>query len=93
MLWQHLRNKQLHDLKFYRQYSIGPYILDFFCPALNLAIELDGKTHDAADAKNYDKERSEYLKGFSIKVLRFRNDEVVGNIDRVLDVVRSEAPS
>ena len=47
-LWSKLRNKQLAGLKFFRQYSVGPYILDFYCPTLRLDIEADGGQHDIA---------------------------------------------
>lgn len=85
ILWEHLRNKKLSNLKFYRQYSIGPYILDFFCPSTNLAIELDGKSHDNQDARIYDQERSKFLEGFKIKVFRFKNEEVLNNVTEALN--------
>lgn len=84
ILWERLRNKQQSSHKFYRQYGIGPYILDFFCPAINLAIELDGESHESTDAKIYDKERSRYLESFNIRVVRFKNKEVINDITEVL---------
>ena len=58
LLWNKIRNRQLNNFKFYRQYSAGPYILDFFCPEIRLAIELDGEEHK--DRREYDKERENF---------------------------------
>lgn len=58
-------------LKFFCQYSIGPYILDFYCPAVKLAVELDGGQHNECEKREYDAARSEYLKAQGISVLRF----------------------
>ncbi len=87
-LWAHLRKKQFYELKFFRQYSIGPYILDFYCPTLKLAIELDGGQHNEYDNKEHDNVRSEYLAAHGIKVLRFWNNEVLCNIEGVLLEIR-----
>jgi very-short-patch-repair endonuclease len=67
--WSHVRSKQFHGLKFFRQYSIGPYILDFYCPKLKLAIELDGGGHNENDHLEYDAVRTEYLKAQGIDVM------------------------
>ncbi len=72
-LWKYLRRSNL-GFKFQRQYSIGPYIADFYCSKKRLVIELDGSQH--LDAKEYDKERSDYLRNCEIRVLRFWNSEV-----------------
>jgi len=61
-LWTKVRNKQFFGMKFFRQYSIGSYILDFYCPTVKLAIELDGGQHNQNDNREYDSARSEYLK-------------------------------
>ena len=61
-LWTHLRNKQFYGMKFFCQYSIGPYILDFYCPNMNLAVELDGGQHNQCESKKYDAARLKYLK-------------------------------
>ena len=81
LLWSVLRNKQCNGYKFFRQYSVGKYILDFFCPKLRLAIELDGSQHQ--DQKVYDQERTKYLKSQNIKVLRFWDNEVLENLEGV----------
>ncbi len=84
VIWQHLRNRKLGGLKFVRQFSIGPYIIDFYCSEIRLAIELDGKIHEKQDAKIYDKERSGYLESLDIRIIRFKNEEVVKNTRSVL---------
>jgi prepilin-type N-terminal cleavage/methylation domain-containing protein len=71
-------------MKFFRQYSIGPYILDFYCPTVKLAVELDGGQHNQCENKEYDESRLEYLKAQGIKVTRFWNHEVLFDIQSVL---------
>jgi len=83
-LWAHLRNKQFYGMKFFRQYSIGPYILDFYCPNMRLAVELDGGQHNQGESKEYDIVRSEFLKGQGIEVMRFWNNEVLLDMESVL---------
>lgn len=82
--WAQVRNQQFHGLKFFCQYSVGPYILDFYCPAINLAIELDGGQHNDPDGRRYDAVRSNYLKGHDIDVLRFWDHEVLLDMHSVL---------
>jgi very-short-patch-repair endonuclease len=82
--WAHVRNRRFHGRKFFRQYSFGPYILDFYCPALKLAVELDGGHHVLPDARTYDSARSEYLHAHGIEVLRFWNHDVLAQVQSVL---------
>lgn len=86
ILWDRLRGRKLEKCKFWRQYSVGPYILDFYCPQIRLAIEVDGSQHD--DAIEYDKEREEYLAGHDIKTIRFKNEDVVNHLDDVINKIR-----
>ncbi len=86
LLWQHLHNRQLCNQKFRRQFPIEPYIADFVCLELKLIIELDGGQH--ADQVNYDEQRSLFLKQRGFKVLRFWNNEVIGNLTGVLEAIR-----
>jgi very-short-patch-repair endonuclease len=79
--------------KFRRQQSIGVYIVDFYCPAARLAIELDGAVHDSEKANTYDDRRSAFLASHGVKVVRFVNDDVVRNIDGVLEVIRTSLPN
>jgi very-short-patch-repair endonuclease len=86
LLWKHLRNRQLYNQKFRRQLPIEPYIVDFTCIELKLIIELDGGQH--ADQFNYDEQRSLFLRQREFKVLRFWNNEVIGNLTGVLEAIR-----
>lgn len=83
-LWNNLRRKNL-GYKFSRQYSFGPYILDFYCVEKKLAIELDGQQH--IQNVDYDKERDEFLKYNGVNVLRFWNSQLNDNIDKVLNKI------
>lgn len=85
ILWAHLRGTQL-GFKFKRQHSVGPYILDFYCPDKKLAIELDGAQH--ISNKEYDQERTNYLLVLDIKTIRFWNREIDANINEVLHKIR-----
>ena len=88
LVWSKLRVKQMQGYKFRRQYSVGMYIVDFYCPALKLAIEIDGDTHFQAGAGEYDRTRREFIEGFGIRFLRFTNAEVCGNLDGVMEFLR-----
>ena len=87
LLWANLRRKKL-NFKFTRQYSVGPYILDFYCVEKRLGIELDAFHH--LENKDYDKERDEYLLFNDIRILRFWNREVSANMDKVLERIKIE---
>jgi very-short-patch-repair endonuclease len=85
ILWQMLRRRGLGDARFRRQYAIGPYILDFFCLELGLAVEVDGKGHEEPDQVRYDQERTDFLNRKGIAVLRFSDNQVENELDRVLE--------
>lgn len=87
ILWYWLRNKNLNGYKFRRQHSVGYYILDFYCPEVKLAIELDGDSHFNPQGKAYDKERDIYLSAHGIVVMRFTNDEVTNNLNAVIEKI------
>jgi very-short-patch-repair endonuclease len=82
--WEKVRNRRFCGLKFIRQYSAGPYILDFYCPKAGLAVELDGGQHTEEEARDYDAARSAYLKKHRIEVVRFWNHEVLQDMEGVL---------
>ena len=84
-LWHHLRRKQVGDLRFCRQYRIGAYIVDFVCLPARLVVEVDGGQHDAQSAR--DGVRTAWLESQGFRVIRFWNNEVLGNIEGVLHVV------
>jgi very-short-patch-repair endonuclease len=84
LLWHRLRGKQFEDLKFRRQHGIGPYIVDFFCPTLRLAIELDGDTHATETREALDQQRDSFLTGLGVHVVRYQNRDVLSNAEAVL---------
>jgi len=88
LLWRQLRNRQLCQQKFRRQFPVDPYIVDFVCLELKLIIELDGGQH--ADQIHYDDKRSLFLGQRGFKVLRFWNNDVIENMEGVLEVIRLE---
>ena len=89
-LWDILRSRQMAGFKFIRQYSIGPYILDFYCPERRLAIEADGGQHADAYGQEHDADRDRYLKELNICVIRFWNNDVLQNIERVGQKIKEE---
>ena len=91
LLWKNLQRRQLLNQKFRRQYSVGPYILDFFCPECSLAIELDGAGHYGAAGRlreDYETTRTKFLESFGIEILRFENQTVHQNLEGVLETIR-----
>src|SRR5262245_39958232 len=86
VLWRHLRLRQLEGCKFWRQQSLGHYIVDFVCFENRLVIELDGGQH--SDQVAYDAERSAWLRAQGFRVLRFWNHEVLQDIEAVKRVIR-----
>ncbi|WP_193725758.1 endonuclease domain-containing protein [Ferruginivarius sediminum] len=82
-LWRALRMRQLGGVKFRRQHPVGRYILDFACPELGLAIEVDGGQH--ALRAGHDNVRTAALARHGYTVLRFWNNEVLENIEGVMD--------
>ncbi len=73
MMWKVLRNRQVSGVRFRRQFSVGAYILDFYCPELKLCIELDGAGHYNSEGLRHDYVRDKYLSELGIRVLRFEN--------------------
>ena len=86
VLWNMLKSRNVCGLKFRRQHSVGPYILDFYCPEAKLGIELDGAGHCTIDGVKYDQQRSAYLfNERNIKILRFENRDLYYNLEGVLN--------
>lgn len=85
LLWQKLRSKQLGGVKFRSQYGMNRFVIDFYCPELKLAIEIDGDSHFQDGAQEYDWERQAFIESVGIRFLRFTNDEVYGNLEGVLE--------
>ena len=83
-LWEALRGKRLNGLKFRRQHPYERTILDFFCVEHQLVVELDGSVHDEPDQFASDEERTNFLNERGLKVVRFKNDEIMKNLPSVL---------
>lgn len=78
LLWLELKDKKL-GVRFLRQYSVNKFVIDFYCPVIKLAIEVDGATHVTDEELEYDRERQSKIEALRIEFLRFTNDEVYGN--------------
>ncbi len=89
-MWTYLKNSQLDGRKFRRQHSVARYILDFYCPAERLAIELDGEGHFNEIALEYDNRRDTYMAEVGIKVIRFENKQIFEQYDYVMLRIKSE---
>jgi very-short-patch-repair endonuclease len=88
MLWTRLRRKQIASVQFYRQRPIDRFIVDFYAPAAKLVVEVDGPHHDDEVQVTRDRERSAWLAAEGFRVLRFTNDEIAAELDRVVKRVR-----
>ena len=86
-LWSKLRRKQLYNVTFCRQKTIGNYIVDFYCKAAQLVIEIDGGQHYQEEAMLRDAKRDTYLRGMGLTVLRFSNLDVLKCIDGVIGTI------
>jgi len=84
-VWQRLRSRQVENCKFRRQYSVDYYVLDFYCPELRLAIELDGESHNSDEAIAADQARQAAIAALGIRFLRFTNQEIYAHLDAVIE--------
>ncbi len=87
ILWSKVRGKQLGH-RFRRQDSIGPYIVDFYCAAGKLIVEIDGNQHNEEQNKLYDLERTKFLNDLGYIVLRFSNNEISSRLEAVLKTIQ-----
>jgi len=92
VLWAHLRNRKFCGMKFKRQHRIGQFIVDFYCSELKLVIELEGGVHDIPDQKEYDAVRFVELQSRRLRILKFKNNEVLNKIDLVLNQIATLSP-
>jgi very-short-patch-repair endonuclease len=90
-LWYRLRSGQIDGHWFRRQHPAGPYVLDFYCPRLRLAIELDGGQHNFAAEISRDQRRDTWLAERGVVVLRFWNSDVIENMTGVLEKIAMTA--
>ena len=87
-LWACLRNRQLGGVKFSRQVLIGPFFADFCCREAKLVIEIDGVTHETLEEVTRDNRRTVWLEAQGYRVIRFRNEELMGDLDAVLERIQ-----
>ena len=87
IIWDKIRNRQIEDCKFRRQYSVEKFVIDFYSPILKLAIEIDGESHFIEGAAEYDRERQIYIESLGIKFIRFTNNDVYENLNGVLESI------
>ena len=85
LIWSRIRRKQLKGYQFYRQKNIGNYIVDFYCPAAKLIVEIDGGQHYSKEGTEKDKVRDNYVSRLGFTVLRFSDRDVFKNINGVLE--------
>ena len=90
MLWQRLRNYQLDGFYFRRQHPIKYFIADFYCAKADLIVEVDGGVHNDPDAQEWDINRTAELEKSGITVIRFTNEEVFNDIERVIQKIRHQ---
>jgi very-short-patch-repair endonuclease len=85
-----LRNRQLVGVKFRRQFSVGRYILDFYCPAYKLGIEADGGQHYVPEGQQQDNRRRIELSRIGVRILRFSDTDILKNIEGVWETIQQE---
>ncbi|HMV42795.1 MAG TPA: endonuclease domain-containing protein [Leptospiraceae bacterium] len=84
MIWYQLLAKdKLEGFRFLRQKPIDEYIADFYCHKLKLVIEIDGESHLAEEAKDYDEHRTRVLNAYGIEVVRYTNEQIRNHLDEV----------
>ncbi len=89
ILWQALRNRQLLNFKFHRQFILAGFILDFYCPALKLGIEVDGSIHNLEENKIYDLVREKIFNEYGVSIIRFTNENIKKNLPVVIQQIKN----
>lgn len=87
ILWRELSRDQL-GVRFRRQYGIGPFVVDFYCPASRLVIELDGDSHFTPEAIEKDSIRNAFMDERGLRVLRFHNTDVYERLEGVIQGIK-----
>jgi very-short-patch-repair endonuclease len=88
VLWRHLRERQFEGLKFRRQHPLGPYVLDFFCFAARLAVEIDGQSHGDPERARRDAIRDAWIGRQGVQVLRIPARTILSDLNAALDAIR-----
>ena len=90
VMWTQIKGRKINGRKWRRQFSVGPFILDFYCPALKLGIELDGAQHFAPGGFEADDARTNYLREQGIRIIRFENKDVRYSLESVIETIDRE---
>ena len=90
LIWDKLKYNQISGLKFRRQHPINQFIVDFYCHKARLVIEIDGKIHEQREVAEHDEGREYMLKGFGLEILRFKNEEILNDLERVISKIQSK---
>jgi very-short-patch-repair endonuclease len=93
LMWELLRDRRFMGLKFRRQHQVGDYLVDFYCDERKLALELDGPAHSDPAQMKHDKTRDAYLTAIGLTVLRFQNDDLIGDTEQVLQRIAAALSS
>jgi very-short-patch-repair endonuclease len=91
LLWRYIKAHRIDGLGFRRQATIGPYIADFVCHGARLVIELDGESHDFSSQLRHDERRDAWFASQGYLVLRYRNGDVLSNLEGVIEAIRAAA--
>lgn len=89
ILWRVLKNRQLLNFKFHRQFVIAGFILDFYCPTLKLGIEVDGGIHNLKENKIYDLAREKIINEYGVKIIRFTNHDIENSLPTVIEQIKT----
>ena len=90
MLWLCLKGRQVRGSKFRRQYGVQMFVVDFYCPELRLAIEVDGLTHEDTWHQKKDENRQHLIESYGVHFLRFSDEEVLGDVEKVIKTIEAE---
>jgi len=89
LLWQYLKKYRCEGLIFRRQHPLDLFIVDFYCHKLKLVIEVDGDIHLTKENIEYDENRTGELERFGIKVIRFKNEEIMNDLEQVISNIKT----
>ena len=90
VMWTQIKGRRINGRKWRRQFSVGPFIVDFYCPELKLAIELDGAPHYATGGYEADELRTNYLREHGIRIIRFENKDIWTSLEGVIETIDRE---
>lgn len=87
LLWNELKNNKILGLHFRRQHPIDIFIADFYCHKIKLVIEIDGGIHNKPERKEYDSNRTSEMERLGIKVIRFKNEDILVSLSEVIETI------